>query len=55
MKLGTRTYCKGRREVNDVGDGAPPEKVERHIRVCRETTSGSLGIRICGMRVKKSI
>ncbi|KAK8806573.1 hypothetical protein WA588_003139 [Blastocystis sp. NMH] len=40
MKLGTRTYW----------DGAPPEKVERHIRVCKATTSGSLGIRICGMR-----
>ncbi|KNB43116.1 inositol hexakisphosphate kinase 3 [Blastocystis sp. subtype 4] len=40
MKLGTRTYW----------DGAPPEKVERHLRVCKNTTSGPLGIRICGMR-----
>ncbi|KAK8820367.1 hypothetical protein WA577_006431 [Blastocystis sp. JDR] len=41
IKLGTRTYW----------DGAPPERVERHIRVCKSTTSGALGIRLCGMRV----
>ena len=51
MKLGTRTYCRIPGSLLIIGDGAPPEKVERHIRVCKNTTSGPLGIRICGMRV----
>ena len=52
MKLGTRTYCIIFGTFFIIGDGAPPEKVERHIRVCKNTTSGPLGIRICGMRVE---
>ena len=51
IKLGTRTYCIITSCVLHLGEGAPPEKVERHIRMCKKTTSGSLGIRVCGMRV----
>lgn len=35
----------------DVGDGAPQDKIDRHVATCKATTSGSLGLRICGMRV----
>ncbi|KNB44306.1 inositol hexakisphosphate kinase 3 [Blastocystis sp. subtype 4] len=41
IKLGTRMYW----------DGAPRDKIERHVATCKATTSGSLGMRICGMRV----
>ena len=51
MKLGTRTYCIFEIRSLVLGDGAPPEKVIRHSRVCKMTTSGSLGIRLSGMRV----
>ena len=51
VKIGTRTYCTFHSYHSFPGDGAPPQKIERHIRMCKSTTSGSLGIRVCGMRV----
>lgn len=41
IKLGTRMYW----------DGAPQDKIDRHVATCKATTSGSLGLRICGMRL----
>lgn len=33
------------------GDKASSIKVARHLLTCKNTTSGSIGIRICGLRV----
>ena len=34
-----------------IGDGASPEKIARHKLTCQTTTSGSIGLRICGLKV----
>lgn len=51
VKIGTRTYCTFLYLHSSLGDGAPPQKIERHNRMCQSTTSGSLGMRVCGMHV----
>ena len=53
VKIGTHTYCTFLSFFlhSSEGDGAPPQKIERHNRMCQSTTSGSLGMRVCGMRV----
>ena len=34
-----------------LGDKASSIKVARHLLTCKKTTSGSIGIRLCGLRV----
>ena len=34
-----------------LGDKASSIKIEHHKRMCKNTTSGSIGIRLCGLRV----
>ena len=41
LKVGTRQY----------GDDIPEEKKKKHMKTVAESTSSTLGIRICGMQV----
>ena len=52
IKIGTRMHCILNSDLFLLlGDGAPPAKIARHEYTSKTTTSGSLGLRICGMRV----
>lgn len=42
LKIGSRQH----------GDEANPAKVELQMRKCQQTTSGSIGARLCGMMVR---
>ena len=45
MKLGTRQH----------GDSATPDKIQKHVYTCSVTTSGTLGVRMAGMQVKRHV
>lgn len=51
VKVGTRMYGNSLWLLLFLGDGASPAKIARHKLTCQTTTSGSIGLRICGLKV----